>query len=194
MTSDGKGCRDWRPLIRSRWKCVLKQNHEWKAQLPCYLGGIWRRLEPLERIYGRFPSVDPSGRFAGVFNLGKPYIDRENRLQYNPLNGHKSAHGPHRRDVTSILCKVISDNLTEMIGFFLKQILIFRMLRNNADVRRYSYFELGLPVVPFLSPSRLPRRLAGNKRDLFFPSYQMFLPLLSHFPRSFFLLEVFWSH
>ena len=26
------------------------------------------------------------------------------------------------------------------------QILIFRMLRNNADVRRCSYFELGLPV------------------------------------------------
>ena len=38
----------------------------------CYLGGIWRRLEPLERIYGRFPSVDPSGRFAGVLNLRKP--------------------------------------------------------------------------------------------------------------------------
>ena len=50
----------------------------------CFLGGIWRRLEPLERIYGRFPSVDPSGRFAGVPNLGKPYIERENRLQYNP--------------------------------------------------------------------------------------------------------------
>ena len=31
----------------------------------CYLGGIWRRLEPLERIYrGRFPSVDPSGRWT----------------------------------------------------------------------------------------------------------------------------------
>ena len=29
-----------------------------------YLGGIWSRLEPLERIYGRFPSVDPSGRVA----------------------------------------------------------------------------------------------------------------------------------
>ena len=43
----------------------------------CYLGGIWRRLEPLERIYGRFPSVDPSGRFAGVPNLGKPYIERK---------------------------------------------------------------------------------------------------------------------
>ena len=72
----------------------------------CYLSGIWRQLEPLERIYGRFPSVDPSRRFAGVPNLGKPYIERENRLQYNPLNGHKSAHGPHKRDVTHILCKV----------------------------------------------------------------------------------------
>ena len=30
----------------------------------CYLGGIWRRLKPLEPIYGRFPSEDPSGRFA----------------------------------------------------------------------------------------------------------------------------------
>ena len=63
----------------------------------CYLGRIWRRLEPLERIYVRFPSVDPSSRFPGVPNLGKPY---------NPLNGHKSAHGPHRRDLTHILCKV----------------------------------------------------------------------------------------
>ena len=41
----------------------------------CYLGGIWRRLEQLERIYSRFPSVDQSGRFAGV--LGKPlYIEK----------------------------------------------------------------------------------------------------------------------
>ena len=38
----------------------------------CYLGGICRRLEPLERIYGRFPSVDPWRCFAGVPNLGKP--------------------------------------------------------------------------------------------------------------------------
>ena len=38
----------------------------------CYLGGIWRRLEQLERISGRFPSVDQSSRFAGVPNLGKP--------------------------------------------------------------------------------------------------------------------------
>ena len=39
----------------------------------CYLGRIWRRLEPLERIYGRFPSVDRSGSFAGVSNLGKTF-------------------------------------------------------------------------------------------------------------------------
>ena len=43
-----------------------------RKTIVCYLGGIWRRLEPLERIYGRFPSVDPSGRFAGVPNLRKP--------------------------------------------------------------------------------------------------------------------------
>ena len=29
-------------------------------------------LEQLERIYGRFLSVDQSSRFAGVPNLGKP--------------------------------------------------------------------------------------------------------------------------
>ena len=50
----------------------------------CYLGGIWRGLEPLERIYGSFPLGDLSGRFGGVSLLGKPYISRENRLQYNP--------------------------------------------------------------------------------------------------------------
>ena len=30
-----EGCRDWRPLIPSRCKGVLKQNHEWKAELSC---------------------------------------------------------------------------------------------------------------------------------------------------------------
>ena len=53
--------------LRSQCKCVLKKDDEWQA-------------EPLERIYGRFPSVDPSGRFAEVPNLGKPYKERENRL------------------------------------------------------------------------------------------------------------------
>ena len=36
--------------------------------------------------------------------------------------------------------------VTKTIGFFPLQILIFRMLRNNADVRRYSYVELRLLV------------------------------------------------
>ena len=31
--------------------------------------------------------------------------------------------------------------------FFPIQILLFRMFRNNADVRQCSYFELGLPVL-----------------------------------------------
>ena len=35
QASHGKVCRDWRPLIRSRCKCVLKKDHEWKAELSC---------------------------------------------------------------------------------------------------------------------------------------------------------------
>ena len=31
--------------------------------------------------------------------------------------------------------------------FFPIQILLFRMFRNNADIRQCSYFELGLPVL-----------------------------------------------
>ena len=46
----------------------------------CYLSGIWWQLEPLERIYGRFPSVDPSGWFARIPKLDKPYIERESSL------------------------------------------------------------------------------------------------------------------
>ena len=38
----------------------------------CYFGGIWRRLEQLEQIYGSCPSVDQLSRFAGVPNFGKP--------------------------------------------------------------------------------------------------------------------------
>ena len=52
-----------------------------------YLGGIWRRLEQLERIYGRFPSVDQSSRFAGVPNLGKP-LYREKTVY---IKTHKTA-------------------------------------------------------------------------------------------------------
>ena len=53
----------------------------------CYLGGIWKRLEQLERIYGRFPSVDQSSRFAGVPNLGKP-LYREKTVY---IKTHKTA-------------------------------------------------------------------------------------------------------
>ena len=43
-----------------------------RRTIVCYLGGIWRRLEQLERISDRFPLVDQSSHFAGVLNLGKP--------------------------------------------------------------------------------------------------------------------------
>ena len=70
--------------------------------------------------------------------------------------GLKSAHGPRRRDLTHILCKVscffLSWNPLIFVGygndrFFPIRILIFRILRNNADVRQCFYFELGLPVL-----------------------------------------------
>ena len=77
-----------------------------RRTIVCYLGGIWRRLEQLERIYGRFPSVDQSSRFAGVPNLGKP-LYREKTVD---IKTHKTAiiraRGPHRRDITDILSKV----------------------------------------------------------------------------------------
>ena len=53
----------------------------------CYLGGIWRRLEQLERISGRCPSVDQSSRFAEVPNLGKP-LYREKTVY---IKTHKTA-------------------------------------------------------------------------------------------------------
>ena len=83
--SDSKGCRDWRPLYSFSVQRRLEARSRMESRtMVCYLGGIWRRLEPLERIHGRFPSVDPSGRFAGVLNLGKPHGGREGRcLQGN---------------------------------------------------------------------------------------------------------------
>ena len=57
----------------------------------CFLGGIWRRLEHLERIYGRFPSVDWSSRFAGVPNLGKPLYAEKTVY----IKTHKTAINRH---------------------------------------------------------------------------------------------------
>ena len=59
-----------------------------RRTIVCYLGGIWRRLEQLERIYGRFPSVDQSSHFAGVPNFGKPLIYREKTVY---IKTHKTA-------------------------------------------------------------------------------------------------------
>ena len=33
MASDGKGCRDLRPLIRSQCKGILKQDNEWNCHV-----------------------------------------------------------------------------------------------------------------------------------------------------------------
>ena len=73
-----------------------------------------------------------------------------NRIEWS----QKSSSGPHRRDVTHILSKVSCFYWNPFIfvgygndRFFPIQILIFRMLRNNADARRRSYIELGLPVL-----------------------------------------------
>ena len=71
------------------------------------------------------------------------------------VNGFLSCktRGLHRRDVTHILSKVSCCywNPFIFVGyrndfFFPIQILIFRMLRNNAEACRCSYFELGLPL------------------------------------------------
>ena len=60
--------------LRSRCKGVLTIKKIANGKQNCRVFPR-RNLEPLERIYGRFPSVDPSGRFAGVPNLGKPDIE-----------------------------------------------------------------------------------------------------------------------
>ena len=58
-----------------------------RRTIVCYLGRIWRRLEQLEQISGRFPSVDQSSRFAGVPKLGKP-LYREKTVY---IKTHKTA-------------------------------------------------------------------------------------------------------
>ena len=57
------------------------------------LPGVWRRLELLERIYGRFPSADRLD--VGVPNLGKGYIERATIGTKTALNGTKSVKKPH---------------------------------------------------------------------------------------------------
>ena len=104
------------------------------------------------------------------------FIKRENRLLY-----HKSAHGPHRRDVTHILFKVSCFFLNPFIFVGYRNDRFFAptnpyisksMLHNNSDVSRCSYFELGLPV--FKPAERLRFTFTPNGKREFVPRDQVF--------------------
>ena len=60
MASDGKGCRDLRPLIRSRCKGVLKQDNERKGELSCVtwaeFGGDWSSWSEFTVVFLRWIS------------------------------------------------------------------------------------------------------------------------------------------
>ena len=60
MASDGKGCRDLRPLIRCRCKGVLKQDNEWKEELSCVtqaeFGGDWSNWSEFMAVFLRWIS------------------------------------------------------------------------------------------------------------------------------------------
>ena len=64
-----------------------------------FLGGPLFPVEPVGILVEWIAPMNSHQKNTGTFT------QRENRLQYNPLKGHKSAHKPHRRDVTHILCK-----------------------------------------------------------------------------------------
>ena len=121
--------------------------------------GIWRWLETMEQFTAVFLRWIRIVRFAGVPNLGKAYIERENRVQYNPQNHHKSAHGPHRRDVTHILCKVSCFSL----NFF-----HFCRSRNNADAHVFQAWATSVVTFWIL--------LTETYRLNFFPAVFSFLP------------------
>ena len=82
------------------------------------------------------------------------YIQRENRLQYKALNGHKSAHGPHSRDVTHILCKVTG---------LLLRVFPNRICENDPELRMVAHwFAEEMPE----QESQL-FGINGHKRDVF---------------------------
>ena len=62
---------------------------------------VLRRSEPLEGIYGRFPSVDPVAVRARVPYLGKVYIEKkllEPKLHLTALNQLKN-HTAHKERI-----------------------------------------------------------------------------------------------
>ena len=91
----------------------------------CYLGGIWRRLEPLGRIYGRFlRRIRRSLRWRPQ---RKPVTLQKKK------NGNRSAHGPHRRDVTHSVSKV---------SCFLLETCHYRRLQNEKRQVFFTYKSL----------------------------------------------------
>ena len=91
MASDGKVCRDWRLLIRSRCKCVLKKDHEWIAELSCVTYG--RNLEATGAVGA---NLRPSsfGGFAGgptLVNLEKTVYSTTHKTAINRPMDHTGA-------------------------------------------------------------------------------------------------------
>ena len=79
----------------------------------------------------------------------KPFTQKPIKRPYIGPWTTQEGRNTHLSKVSYFFIEILSfSKVPETIGFFLIQILIFRMLRNNDDVRRCSYFELGLPVLP----------------------------------------------
>ena len=75
---DWVGCRDLRPLIRSRCKGVLKRDNEWKEELSCVtwaeFGGDWSSWSKFPAVFLRWISRAASLECPTLVNL---YIMRK---------------------------------------------------------------------------------------------------------------------
>ena len=79
---------------KNRHGCV------WRRTISRGPRGVLRRSEPLEGIYGRFPSVDPVVVRARVPYLGKIYIEKkplEPKLTLNRSKSVKKSHSTQRK-------------------------------------------------------------------------------------------------
>ena len=89
-------------------------------------------------IYGRFMGCIVKS-FLSIYSIYKVYLTyrRENRLQHCPFNGHKSAHRPHRREVSCSLLKSFHFPRLQKRWVFSsnKSLYLEYMLPNNADAR-----------------------------------------------------------
>ena len=79
----GKGCRDLRPLIRSRCKGVLKQDNEWKGELQCVtqakFEGDWSSWSEFTTV---FPLQWISLNLYTLFFSIRIYFIRISRLKF----------------------------------------------------------------------------------------------------------------